>query len=168
MQKRKPARLKNFDYSQNGAYFVTICTHNKRHLFGKIYDGKMYFTDLGSIVENEILNIEMHYQTVRIDKYVVMPNHIHMIIVISEAEGMNPFPTKMFDISNVVGKFKAGVSRIVGNGFIHSVEKRIWQSSYHDHIIRGGKDYKKIWEYIDTNVIRWEEDCFYDNDSSDL
>ena len=90
-----------------------------------------------------------------------MPNHVHMIICISDAEGINPFPTKKNDISNVIGKFKAGVTRIVGNAFMHSEKTRIWQSSFHDHIIRDRYDYEKIWEYIDTNVLKWELDCFY-------
>ena len=61
----------------------------------------------------------------------------------------------------MVGKFKAGVTRVVGNASMHSGKKTIWQKSCNDHIIRGEKDYNKIWEYIDTNVIRWEKDCFY-------
>ena len=84
-----------------------------------------------------------------------------MIISISETERINPFPTKKHDISNIIGKFKAGVKRNVGNAFMHSAPKTIFQSSLHDHIIRNENDYKKIWEYIDTNVIRWENDCFY-------
>ena len=133
------------------------------HLFGEIRNEEMQLSNLGKIVDREILNIESHYENIQVDKYVIMPNHIHMIIIILEMEGINPFPTIKYDIPNVVGKFKAGVSRIVGNAFMHSVKKSIWQSSCNDHIIRGEKDYKKIWEYIDTNVIRWEKDCFYDD-----
>ena len=163
LPKRKPTRLKGYDYSQNGAYFITICTSQKAHLFGEITNSKMHLNDLGEIVNREIKKIEKHYHNICIDKYVIMPNHIHMIIEIIETEGINPFPTVNYDIPNVIGKFKAGVTRIVGNAFMHSVKKPIWQSSYHDHIIRGEKDYQKIWEYIDTNVIRWEKDCFYND-----
>ena len=161
LPKRKPTRLKEYDYSQNGAYFITICTHNKRHLFGDIINSQMHLNDLGKIAEKQILNIESHYMNVQIDKYIVMPNHIHMIITILETERINPFPTIKYDIPNIVGKFKSGVSRIVGNAFMYSVKRPIWQSSFHDHIIRGEKDYQKIWEYIDTNVASWEKDCFY-------
>ncbi|MBE7010292.1 MAG: hypothetical protein E7418_02235 [Ruminococcaceae bacterium] len=161
--KRKPTRLKEYDYSTPGAYFITICTNQKLHLFGEIANNVMQLNDLGEIVNQEILKIEAHYQNIRIDKYIIMPNHIHMIIVILETEGINPFPTIKYDIPNVVGKFKAGVSRIVGNAFMHSVKKSIWQSSYNDHIIRGEKDYQKIWEYIDTNPLKWESDCFYND-----
>ena len=161
LPKRKQTRLKGYDYSQSGAYFVTICTHTKKHLFGKIKNEKMELNKLGEIVNSEIQKIESRYSNIRIDKYVIMPNHIHMIVCNLESEGINPFPTKKQDISKVVGKFKAGVTRIVGNAFMHSEDKRIWQSSFHDHIIRDKVDYDKIWEYIDTNVIKWEEDCFY-------
>ena len=89
-----------------------------------------------------------------------MPNHIHLIISISDLERITPFPTKHFDVSNVIGKFKAGVTRNVGNAFMHS-DKKIFQRSFHDHIIRDKNDYSKIWEYIDTNVLKWESDCFY-------
>ena len=190
--KRKSPRLKEYDYSAPGAYFVTVCTHGKAHILGEIHDGKMYLSSMGEIAENEIKNIGLHYNNVSVDKYVVMPNHIHMIIVISEqsvVEGINPFPTekhdvssdhensvvttmpnvgsafmqtaKKYDIPNVVGKFKAAVTRSVGNAFMHSVKSTIWQKSFHDHIIRNKNDYEKIWEYIDTNVVRWELDCFY-------
>ena len=189
---RKSPRLKEYDYSAPGAYFVTVCTHGKAHIRGEIHDGKMYLSSVGEIAENEIKNIGLHYNNVSVDKYVVMPNHIHMIIVISEqsvAEGINPFPTekhdvssdyenlvvtttpnvgnaftktaKKYDIPNVIGKFKAAVTRSVGNAFMHSAKSTIWQKSFHDHIIRNKNDYEKIWEYIDTNVVRWELDCFY-------
>ena len=161
--KRKSPRLKEYDYSMPGAYFVTICTHNKKHRFGQIINAKMQLNHFGRIVEQEILNIESYYSNVQIDKYVVMPNHIHMIISLSETERINPFPTqKNYDIPNIVGKFKAGVTRNVGNAFMHSVVPTLWQRSFHDHIIRSEEDFRKIWEYIDTNVLRWEDDCFYE------
>ena len=95
-----------------------------------------------------------------------LPNHIHLIIVIQEAEGINcgtdkSVPYKKYDIPNVVGKFKAGVTRNVGNAFMHSAKQQIWQRSFHDHIIRDEKDYQKIWKYIDENPLKWELDCFY-------
>ncbi len=168
LPKRKPTRLKNYDYSTTGAYFITICIKGRKHLLGKIENEKMHFTEIGQIAEQEIKKIESHYHNVKIDKYVIMPNHIHMIIVISDSERINPFPTTKtikYDIPNIVGKFKAGVTRIVGNAFMHSTKGSIWQTSCNDHIIRGEKDYQKIWEYIDTNVLRWEKDCFYTSET---
>ena len=104
---------------------------------------------------------EYDYSNIKIDNYVVMPNHIHMIITIEETERINPFPTLKYDIPDVIGKLKAGISRNVGNAFMHSEKQKIWQTSFHDHIIRGEKDYQKLWEYIDTNVIQWKKDCFF-------
>ena len=90
------------------------------------------------------------------DKYVIMPNHIHMIVVIGcdGAERSRPFPT----LSTVIGQYKSGVSRN-----IHSIcpDFKIWQKSFHDHIIRNENDYQMIWQYIDTNPATWENDCFY-------
>ena len=158
---RKRTRLNGYDYSLPGAYFVTICTAKKSHLFGEIKNNEMHLSNIGKIVNKEISDIETHYENIRIDRYVIMPNHIHMIISILKTEGINPFPTVKYDIPNVVGKFKAGVTRIVGNAFMHSAINLIFQRSFHDHVIRGDEDYQKIAEYIDTNVLRWEKDCFY-------
>ena len=165
LPQRKPTRLKNYDYNSEGEYFITICTHNRKNLFGNIVgDGahdvpKMILSKYGKIAENELLKIKSHYENVKIDKYVVMPNHIHLIIQITER--INPFPTIKFDISNIIGKYKAAVTRNVGNAFMHSEKIKIWQRSFHDHIIRGEKDYLNIWNYIDTNPQRWQDDCFY-------
>ncbi len=168
LPKRKLIRLKDYDYSTPGAYFITICTKDRKHLLGTVKNEQMLLTEIGQITEQEIKKIESHYHNIKIDKYVIMPNHIHMIIVILDAERINPFPTikaLKYDIPNIVGKFKAGVTRIVGNAFMHSAKGSIWQCSYNDHIIRGEKDYDKIWEYIDTNVLRWEKDCFYTSET---
>ncbi|MBQ3593697.1 MAG: transposase [Clostridia bacterium] len=167
LPKRKPTRLREYDYSSPGAYFITICTYRKLHLFGKIKNGKMQLNDLGKIIDEEIVKIESHYTNVLIDKYQIMPNHIHMLVAIVQTERINPFPTIKYDIPNIIGKFKAGVTRrAVGDAFMHpefARSKNIWQRSYHDHIIRDENDYREIWEYIDTNVYKWEEDCFYNN-----
>ena len=143
LPKRKPTRLKEYDYSSPGAYFITICTNKKAHLFGTIKNNCMQLNAVGEVVNQEISNIASHYQNVSVDKYVIMPNHIHLVLLISEAERINPFPTKRFDVSNIIGKFKAGVTRNVGNAFMHS-DKKIFQSSFHDHVIRGKADYRKI------------------------
>lgn len=163
---RKRNRLEQYDYSSPGAYFVTICTHNKEKIFGEIVDGDCFtasqikLSEIGFIANEELLNIEKHYENVKIDKYVIMPNHIHILLVI--AERMNPFPTTIkFDLSNIIGKYKASVTRSVGKAFMPSEKNKLWQSSFHDHIIRGNQDYRKIWEYIHNNPAKWKEDCFY-------
>ncbi|MCL1823536.1 MAG: hypothetical protein FWG44_04975, partial [Oscillospiraceae bacterium] len=167
-------RLKNFDYSRAGYYFITICIKDKMDLFGEILNGKMYLNDYGKIAENELLNIPSHYNNVNIDKFIIMPNHIHMIVVICKTEHMNiaeqinlterinPFPTKV-DMPNIIGKYKAGVTRTVGNAFMRSdiIRQEIWQKRYHDRIIRNEEEYLKIWQYIEENSEHWNEDRYF-------
>ena len=117
----------------------------------------MSYSAIGKIAKVCLLDIETHYENVKIDNWVIMPNHIHMLIQITER--INPFPTKAFDISNVVGKYKASVTRAVGNAFMHS--GKIWQSSFYDHIIRNEHDYLSIWEYISGNPSKWLDDQFF-------
>ena len=166
LPQRKHNRLKNYDYSAPGAYFVTACTKDKKKIFGNIISAddfrlpQIILSEIGEIVNNEIMNIEKHYENVKVDKYIVMPNHIHLIIRITER--INPFPTsKKYDVPNVIGKFKAAVTRNVGKAFMPSVKTEIWQSSFYDHIIRGEKDYAEISEYIANNALKWQCDCFY-------
>ncbi len=154
LPKRKPTRLKEYDYSQNGAYFVTICVKNKEKLLSKIIVGEglcalpqNILTPIGKEVEKSIRYINDDYCRVKIDKYVIMPNHIHLIVMIGDAGGHGNPP-----LQNVIGQLKSYTTNKVGGV--------LWQRSFHDHIIRGEKDYLKIWEYIDTNVICWEKDCF--------
>ena len=88
---RRSIRLNHYDYSQPGSYFVTICTHAKSPLFGEIIDGEMVLNDLGKIVEQCMSEILIHYPDVELDKWVIMPNHVHMIIVIYPNENDKPF-----------------------------------------------------------------------------
>ena len=159
LPKRKPTRLKEYDYSTPGAYFITICVKDKKHLLSKISNTvgeglcalpKHELTPIGKEVEKSIQYINNDYIGVKIDKYVIMPNHIHLIVILDDAGGHGNTP-----LQNVIGQLKSYTT----NKFADT----LWQRSYHDHIIRGEKDYKKIWEYIDTNVIKWEQDCFYNN-----
>ncbi len=160
--KRKPPRLKGYDYSSPGAYFVTVCTKNKCKILSNILVGQGLapavnnLTSYGYIVKSEIESIEHNYKHVKIDKYVIMPNHIHILISIYETTaGASPCPT----ISDIICALKSKATiKCRKQGF---TEKHLFQSSFHDHIIRGEKDYNKIWEYIDTNIIRWDKDCFY-------
>ena len=112
---------------------------------------------IGLIAKQCLLQIESHYDNVKIDNWVIMPNHIHLLISITER--INPFPTMHYDIPNIVGKYKAAVTRRVGNAFMHS--GKLWQTSFYDHIIRCDADYQQIWLYIAGNPSKWLEDCFY-------
>ena len=143
---RKSPRIPNYDYSNQNYYFITICTHNRKCIFGN----PNHLNDLGKIVKRHIDNISSFYYGVLIDKYVVMPNHIHMIICVS-GDG-NP------DVSQIVGQFKIGVTKEIRQ---NNPNMEIWQRSYHDHIIRNQKSYENIWLYIDGNPQCWDKDCFY-------
>ncbi|MBQ2910975.1 MAG: transposase [Clostridia bacterium] len=158
--KRKPTRLRNYDYSASGAYFITICTKNMFQYFGRIIVGEPLAAPVnklsyyGKIAESQLKSLPDRYENIEIDKYVVMPNHIHFILQIKSG-GASTSPT----ISDIVRTFKSLTMRICrSNGYCGET---LFQRSFHDHIIRSEDDYKKIWEYIDTNVIRWKKDCFY-------
>ena len=166
--KRKPTRLKGYDYSTPGAYFITICTHNRKYLFSNIVGAihelpENKFTQYGELVE-QIIEILPDRFNVFIPKYVIMPNHVHLIIEIcsdNEERAIRESPLQYHRsvIDKMVGFLKMNVSKKIHN----TDNEKIWQRSYHDHIIRCEKDYQKIWEYIDTNVIRWKKDCFYND-----
>ena len=155
LPKRKPNRLKDFDYSQNGAYFVTVCTKNKEKLLCSIVGGDAYIapfvklTDYGKTVDKYINSVNEKYKHITVDKYVIMPNHIHMLIMINGTMWASS-PTT---VSDIVRSIKILTAKQLGES--------IFQRSFHDHIIRDEADYLKIWNYIDTNPAKWQEDCFY-------
>jgi REP element-mobilizing transposase RayT len=159
--KRKPVRLKEYDYSSVGAYFVTICVKERKEILGKIVGGgdfdapKMILYEYGEILDKYINLMNEKYSHINIDKYIIMPNHIHVILNITEYKNGSSGTAEPYnnEISKFVSLLKRHCNREYG--------KNIWQRSFHDHIIRDEKDYAKIWEYIDTNAIKWEEDCFY-------
>ena len=142
---RKNLRLKDYNYNIAGYYFITICTENKEKIFGSIVNNKLIHSFLGILVEDSINNLKNIYQNIFIDKYVIMPNHIHMIIVINN-ETQNT-------VSNIIKNFKKGITQVLG--------KTIWQRSFYDHVIRNELDYLRIWQYIDNNPLKWNLDEFY-------
>ncbi len=170
LPKRKPTRLKGYDYSAPGAYFITICTQNRKQILSKIsivgtgiLDRPInQLTHYGKIAENQIIKMDSFYENISVDKFVVMPNHIHLLLRIKEnphGRSGTPVPTNTNSlIAKFVGTFKRFCNKEYG--------ENIWQERSHDHIIRGDKDYEKIWEYIDTNVLRWKDDCFYEKEES--
>ena len=146
---RKSPRIKYYDYSNANYYFITICTHRQKCLFG-LPDRR---TNLGIIAEKHIAAIERHYHCVHVDKFVVMPNHIHLILVIECGQQVNA--------TQIVGQFKSGVTREIRSRIPNMM---LWQRSFHDHVIRNKAGYEKIWTYIENNPKKWEEDCFYSNE----
>ena len=158
LPKRKSIRLKDYDYSSNGMYFITICTKNKEHIFGNIVGATIgrppetTLSQCGQITKQAIENIHTHYPTVSVEKYVIMPNHIHLLLLIDNYNE-NGRPMVAPTISTVIQQMKGYISKQIGFS--------PWQKLFHDHIIRNEKDFEKIWEYIDTNPLKWESDCFY-------
>jgi len=150
LPKRKLNRLHNYDYTQSGAYFVTICTKDMKWLFGSINGGTMTLNDNGIIADNELQKISTHFDNVEISNYVVMPNHVHLIVVIMPTGAASGAPT--MPIGNIIRGYKSGVSRLIGVS--------PWQRNYHDHVIRNQEEYIRIDEYIENNPNRWHEDRY--------
>ena len=151
---RKPTRLRNFDYTQKRAYFVTVCTQGRCEILADICRGGALLLPIGEIVEREIQGIPQKY-AVSIDQYVIMPNHIHMIMVLENRPQMSSA-----SLSDVLCALKSRTTKLA-NERDGQPGRLIWQRSFHDHIIRDQADYLKIWQYIDENPLRWEQDCFY-------
>jgi len=169
---RRTIRLRDYNYSLPGDYFITVCTKGKRCLFGYIIDGKMIPNHLGRTIEKEILNMPQRFRDVNVDIYSVMPNHVHMILSIlcnnnvgatlavargQDRAGASPAPT----IGDIVGSFKSLCFKkhreyILSNGF--DVEIDFWQRNYYEHIIRNEKAYNEIYAYIESNSQIWERD----------
>ena len=152
MQTRKDNRLKNFDYSSSGTYYITVCTKEKKNLFGSIVGAPIgrpscELSDYGKIVDEAINNIEKKYDRTRVDKYIIMPDHIHLLLTILPDKSGRPMgaPT----IPNIINQLKGYVSKKVGFS--------AWQKLYYDHIIRDQEDYDTKWNYIENNPMAWCE-----------
>ena len=170
LQTRKPNRLKNYDYSQNGAYFITICTKDRKEILSQVIVGEglappvkglappvLKLLPFGECIKEQINNLEIRYENVKIDNYVIMPNHIHILMRIeNQTGGASPSPT----VSDIICAFKS----------LSTLECKkllpidiLFQRSYHDHIIRDDIDYQNICQYIDENPIKWAEDKYNTN-----
>lgn len=154
---RKQNRLTEYDYSMPNAYFITVCTQNRKNLFwkdvGAIIDRpeEVPLTDLGTIVRQSILDVPRHYPMISVDHFVIMPNHIHLLLQINtDADGRSMIaPT----ISTVVRLMKGAVSK--------QAKRSVWQKGFYDHVIRNENDYREIWNYIEGNPGNWAEDKLY-------
>ena len=160
LPKRKSTRVPQYNYANNGYYFVTICTHNKNHLFGDVNN----LNEKGKIVKTELEDISMHFEHVKIDKYVIMPNHLHCIVMIgcdrapysNVGEGLDP--PAVVSLNIIIGLFKSGVSKRIYELY---PKIPVWQRSFYEHIIRNEDDYLRIWKYIDENPAKWIEDEYF-------
>lgn len=149
-RQRKPNRISGYDYSHNGAYFITICTQDRRRILSDIVgDGFPVPKPIGILAEKVIEEINHRYPRVSVNKFVIMPDHIHMLLQIDKGTG-DPSPT----LGNIVGWYKYQVTKRVNKGS-ETPGERIFQRSYYDHVIRNQQDYDEIWQYIENNPKRW-------------
>lgn len=184
------ARMENWDYASDAAYFITICTAQKEHFFGKIKDKKMYLSNIGVLADVFWYEIKNHAKNIQLDAFVVMPNHIHGILILENNHqyllANNPSvetghalssDNHLSEINNeklTIGQQrfrnqgKNTISSIIGS--YKSVVTRhahrlgydfAWQERFHDNIIRSDEEYINIVKYIASNVANWEDDRFY-------
>jgi REP element-mobilizing transposase RayT len=155
---RRSIRLRGYDYSQPGSYYVTLCRQSKEHLFGQIVEGEMHRNELGDYVARCWQWLAKQYPYVVLDEWTVMPNHLHGIIVITDgAGGSRTAPTKRKPLGRLVGAFKT-VSTDEINQLRGTPGRPLWQRDFYDHIIRNEDELNKIREYISTNPLRWGSD----------
>ena len=161
---RKKNRLDSYDYSQPGAYFVTVCTRGREKLLWEPaavgaaisrppdeHRLPCALSGYGRIVDQAICNLPEHYPHIQVDQYVVMPNHIHLLLSVSETESgrLIAAPT----LSTVIGQMKRWASKEAGIP--------LWQKSFHEHVIRDREDYLAVWNYIYGNPAKWSEDIYF-------
>jgi len=181
IKNRQSIRLKQYDYSQSGLYFVTICAQNRKCLFGDIINGKMKLNSVGKIIDSVWKSLSKRFPIV-LDEFQIMPNHVHMIIQIVGAgfmpahhDGFMPArdderattrvaPT--ITLGDIIGAFKSLTTHeyimgVKNNGW-KSFDKRLWQRNYYEHIIRDENDLNKIREYIINNPLMWKNDINYE------
>ncbi len=185
---RRSIRLKGYDYSQEGAYFITLCTQDRSHLFGEVRGGEMQLNIFGQIAYQEWVDTTEIRSNVAMDVFVIMPNHMHGILLITSAganankeKGVCDTPRREIDIedgfmtprplvspSNTVGAiirgYKAAVTRQINEFWEDEDEESrrvVWQRNYYEHIIRDERAYQKISEYIIDNPLKWEADMFF-------
>lgn len=143
---RKNIRLPNYDYSNSGSYFITVCTHNRMRVLSQISQNEndeviVVLSNIGVEIKKCIEHICVQYSNISIDKYVIMPEHIHLLLTITDKGGHGNPP-----LPDVIGRFKSYTTHLYGKG--------LWQRSYIDRVVRNRAEYEEIWKYIDNNPIK--------------
>jgi len=160
---RRSIRLKHYDYSLAGLYFITACSQNHACLFGSIKNDHLLLNDAGMMVEQQWKNLVLRFDNVVLHQFVVMPNHFHGIIEITTKE-IDP-TGKRNTIGEMVGAFKSlstyAYIQSVKNDNWPSFDKKLWQANFYEHIIRDESCYLQIVEYIETNPLKWRDDSYY-------
>ena len=156
---RKPTRLKEYNYSSDGTYFITICSKDRKPIFSRVVgDGvldipKIILSEYGAVIDSQINLIDNHYEYLNIDNYVVMPNHIHILISVYN----NGMSRTLSPTNDIIPTYVSTLKRFVNK----EVGENIFQRSYNDHIIRNERDYLEHYTYIENNPIKWEYDELY-------
>jgi REP element-mobilizing transposase RayT len=168
--RRRSIRLQRFDYARPGAYFITICTEGRACLFGEVVDGEMRRYECGLLVHDIWETIPDHHPNVELDAFIVMPNHIHGILIIMQGRGTtrratagNTPPYEQFQkpvagsIPTIIRSFKSAVTKQI-NELRHTPGGVVWQRNYYEHVVRSERDLNRIRAYIQNNPARWAED----------
>jgi putative transposase len=158
---RRLLRLKNYNYQTPGAYFITLCTHQRENLFGRVFNEEMNLNEAGAIVESVWHDLPVHYSNVELDQFVVMPNHVHGIIVLCKpiGAGLKPAPTnsRTHGLPEIVRALKTFSSRKI-NQIYGRHSQPIWQQGYYEHVIRNDESLDRIRGYIVNNPLSWHLD----------
>ena len=163
---RKANRIPNYDYSQSGAYFVTVCTKDRKRILSRLTVGtpvpdcpldtcpQIRLLKHGEIAEKYINQLNEFYDHISVDKYAIMPDHIHILMTIRSGQSRTPVPTcenKIDNRNSTVAKFVSTFKRFCNKEY----GENIWQGRYYDHVVRNQQDYNEIWEYIENNPRKW-------------
>ena len=157
---RKTTRLPGFDYSTEGAYFLTICTENRKCLLSHItrespvHEPKTELLPYGRIAEHYIRQLSDFYEELQVKAFVIMPNHIHILLFVTKGPSGTPVPTLQ---NSTVSRFISTLKRFCNK----EIGRNIWQYRSYDHIIRDQEDFRKHLQYIQENPFGWEKDVFY-------
>jgi REP element-mobilizing transposase RayT len=159
---RTVLRLKDYDYSKAGGYFITICTHNRDCLFGEVINQEMWLNEAGEIVEQWWLKSRNKFSEISLDSYIIMPNHIHGIIMIMDDNSLGaihelPLLRQQMLIPKTVGYFKMNSAKYI-NKLREITGISLWQRNYYERIIRNENELSRIREYIQNNPLKWDLD----------
>jgi REP element-mobilizing transposase RayT len=156
-RQRRSIRLKDYDYTQEGAYFVTICTQNHKPLLGEIKNAEMVLNEYGKIVADCWQWLSKQYRHVELDEWVLMPNHMHGIVLLCRG-GSRTAPTGIYKpLGRLIGAFKTTSTKRI-NALRRTPGNRIWQRNYYEHVIRNEDDLNEIRQYILDNPVQWDKD----------
>ncbi len=158
---RQSIRLDGHDYSQGGVYFVTQCVHGRQCLFGDIREGMMHLNAIGMMVEQEWFNLSTRFPTVHLDTYIVMPNHMHGILIIKQPMVQESI-TKHVSFGMIIGAFKSlstlhYMKEMEQQGW-PPFERKLWQRNYYERVLRNDQELFHVRHYIDNNLINWTTD----------